>query len=161
MEYFQIADMFGKRRRPILKLHLEEGRITQPGVGANPQRGLIVGIENCGRAVAKFPSLRFKRGNFTVDLYGIDGRGGFGLPQRPSAPEWIVFGGGADHVVYPGTLLEIAKLQQPAERSQYQRVRGGTTSFCFEGLTLTVQLAADEFPSTTDSRTIGTAEVEL
>ncbi len=24
MEYFQIADMFGKRRRPVLRFHLEE-----------------------------------------------------------------------------------------------------------------------------------------
>jgi hypothetical protein len=53
MEYFQIPDMFGKRRRPALKLFIEEGKINQM-VGSTMDRLFTVGIENRGRGVAKF-----------------------------------------------------------------------------------------------------------
>ena len=59
MEYFQIADMFGKRRRPVLKLHLDAGDITR--MGEISDRTFVVAIENCGRGIAKFPSNRFSR----------------------------------------------------------------------------------------------------
>jgi hypothetical protein len=81
-----------------------------------------------------------------VNFYGIDGNGGFGLPQRPTDQEWIVFGGGVDHVIYPRTILKIAVLEQREKRIGGQVV--------FEKLTLTVEPAADEFPTTTDSGTI-------
>src|SRR5262249_43971905 len=48
MEYFQIADMFGKRQRPILELHLIEGPIER--VGDDRFRLFHLGIKNCGRA---------------------------------------------------------------------------------------------------------------
>ena len=86
MEYFQIADMFGKRRRPILKLYLQDGEINRI-IGTPMDRTFTIGIENRGRGVAKFPSLRFKREvGVNVNQYGIDGAGGFGLPQRPRPP---------------------------------------------------------------------------
>jgi hypothetical protein len=50
MEYFQIADMFGKRHRPLLSLHLEEGRSHL--IDNVWERELNIGIENRGRAVA-------------------------------------------------------------------------------------------------------------
>jgi len=146
MEYFQVADMFGRRRRAVLKLYIEEGRITQMA-GRTMDRMFTVGIENRGRGVAKFPGLRFKRTpGINVCHLGIDGNGRFGLPQRPTEPEWIVFGGGVDHVIYPGTLLKVVVLEQTEKRVGDQVV--------FEELTLAVELAADECPSSTDSGTI-------
>jgi len=60
MEYFQIADMFGKRRRPVLTLFVEEGEIRSDP-GATMERLFTIGIENRGRGAAKFPSMRFRR----------------------------------------------------------------------------------------------------
>ena len=157
MEYFQIADMFGKRRRPILKLYLEEGRV-EPRSGIS-NRAIILGIENSGRAVAKFPCVRFRRGLFALDPFGIDGNHGFGLPQLPSDPELIIFGGGSDHVIYPGTILKIAKLEQAARISEWQPVGSNQVAQHFEEFSLTVQLAADEFPNTIDSAKIKSREL--
>jgi hypothetical protein len=152
MEYFQIADMFGKRHRPRLSLYLEEGRFRLDG--PTYDRELTLGIENSGRAVARFPSVRFKRAGISVNNRGIDGNGGFGLPQRPTESELVVFGGGADHVIYPGTVLKIAKLDQRAKASDWNPARGGRQAFYFEEYTLTAEIAADGVPNTVDSKTI-------
>ena len=153
MEYFQIADMFGKRRRPVLSFYLEEGMVeSRSGI---PTRTFVVGIENSGRAVAKFPSLWLKRGGFDIDPFGIDGNHGFGLPQLPADPEWIVFGGGSDHVIHAGTTLKITRIEQPSRESEWQRVSSSQRTRCFVEFTLTFQLAADDFPSTVDSKRIG------
>ena len=145
MEYFQIADMFGKRRRPSLKLHLEDGETTR--VQGIADRTFTVGIENRGRGVAKFPSLRFHTvPGINVDHYGIDGNGGFGLPRRPTEPELIMFGGGVDHVIYPGMTLKITVLTQRERRINDRSV--------FDKFTLEAELAADDFPSVKDSATI-------
>ena len=117
MEYFQIADMFGKRHRPILSLFLEEGECRRNG--QTYEREFVIGVENSGRAVAKFPSLRFDRvAGINVNHYGIDGNGGFGLPRQPTEPEIVVFGGTLDGVVYPGTVLKLATLDQRAKASE-------------------------------------------
>jgi hypothetical protein len=154
MEYFQIADMFGKRRRPVLKLYLEEGQVESRGVQT---RLVVFGIENCGRAIARFPTIRLKPGRFQIDPYGIDGNYGFGLPRLPSQPDWIVFGGGSDHVIHPGTVLKIAKLLQQSDRSEWQRVGAGNTHE-FRQLTVEAELAADEFPITSDSKSIAQSD---
>jgi hypothetical protein len=159
MEYFQIADMFGKRRRPSLKLYLEPGGIEMRS--GRPVRLLILGIENRGRAVARFPSIQFRRSNgLGVDGYGIDGNRGFGLPERPSDPEWILFGGGADHVVHPGSLLKIARLEQYPRPMPGHPPQGGRPLLYFEEITLDVLLAGKEFPTTADSRKIPSQEAK-
>jgi hypothetical protein len=77
--------MFGKRHRPRLHLYLEEGRFRLEG--QIYERELTLGIENRGRAVARFPSVRFKRlAGINVNQWGIDGNMGFGLPVRPTEP---------------------------------------------------------------------------
>jgi hypothetical protein len=153
MEYFQIADMFGKRRRPALKLYLKEESTIEPRNGV-PTRLLTFGIENCGRAVAKFPTIRFRPGPLAVDEFGIDGNHGFGLPRLPSEPEWIVFGAGADQVIHPGTVLKIGRLEQRANRSEWQPVSSDRVALVFKEFTLNVQLAAEEFPNTADSSAV-------
>jgi hypothetical protein len=118
-----------------------------------PERTFIIGIENCGRGIAKFPSIRFKRDpGINIDPNGIDGNSGLGLPLGPTEPEWFVFGGGVDHVIYPETILKVAKLTQREKRIEDEAV--------FEEYTLTAELAADEFPSTSDSKTIPEKKME-
>jgi hypothetical protein len=86
MEYFQLEDMFGKRHRPTLALHLEEGRFRREG--NIYERELTIGIGNQGRAVARFPSIRFENNGVSVNYSGIDGVAGsvcHGDPQSPNS----------------------------------------------------------------------------
>jgi hypothetical protein len=150
LEYFQIADLFGKRRRPVLKLYIEDlNDISQTGMFPNiiADRMFVIGIENCGRGTAKFPSLKMENvPGLNVDQWGIDGNGGFGLPRVPTDQTKLVFGGGADHVIYPGTILKIAKLGQRERRLDGYRV--------FIEYSIAAELAADECPLSTDVKVL-------
>jgi hypothetical protein len=158
MEYFQIADMFGKRHRPQLSLFLEVGRFHLDG--QSYEREFTIGIENSGRAVARFPSLRFSRvSGINLNHYGIDGNGRFGLPMQPTEPEIVVFGGGADHIIYPGTVLKIAKLDQQAKPTGWVRVGDALQEWFFEDYTFAVELSADEVPLTRDMKSLPRLEI--
>jgi hypothetical protein len=158
MEYFQIADMFGKRHRPQLSLHLEIGRMRLDG--QLYEREFVVGIENKGRAVARFPRLSFARvPGININTWGIDGNRGTGLPQQPTEPELIVFGGGADHVIHPGTVLKVAKLDHRAKASEWNPSLGGRKKFYFEEFTFTAEISADEVPSVVASKTVPREEI--
>ncbi len=158
MEYFQIADMFGKRQRPKLSLYLEDLETCRPQPVGNPgfyEREFVIGIENTGRAIARFPAIRFKRvPGVNPTSYGIDGNGRTGLPQLPTEPDFMVFGGGAEYVVYPGTVLKVVKLTHRSKGSGFFNVSTGRKELFFEELKFTAELAADGFPSTSDSKTL-------
>jgi hypothetical protein len=94
-----------------------EGQGISLGYCGEPVRWLVLGVRNAGYGLARFPLVRFRRvEKLGVDRYGIDGNGGFGLPQTPSDGEWIEFRGGADHVIHPRQAIKITKLQQQGEK---------------------------------------------
>jgi hypothetical protein len=135
MEYFQIADLFGKRHRPVLELHLIEKRLE--GTGASRYRPFDLGITNSGRAIAKYPSLRYRNLKGlprTMVLQNSD----FGLPLRIPDGDWFIFGGGINHVIYPGETLPVAKLQQGGFETNFPMPRLG-----FAKWAVTVQLSAE------------------
>jgi hypothetical protein len=137
MEMFQIEERFGKRPAPRLSLYLEPQQMMErSGFQENPLRHLVFGLKNDGRGLAKFPGLRFKRSpNLRKDDFGIDGNCGFGLPPRPSDPDWISFRGGVDDVIYPGETRLIGKLIQVAVKKGDTGVapalRAGQVAFGF------------------------------
>src|SRR5271169_3446675 len=115
MEYFQIADMFGKRPQPKLELYLElTGKIGPMPYDQVPHRFLWLGLSNIGRGLAKFPGVRFELAtcSLKVNEYGLDGNNNHGLPLRVSDNDWVIFRGGVDDVIYPGTTLKITRLVQ-------------------------------------------------
>lgn len=116
MEFFQVEERFGRRPLPRLSLHIEsQGMVDGSGYVRGPLRHLLFGLKNEGRGIAKFPGIRFKRStNLQRDDLGVDGNAGFGLPPRASEPDWIVFRGGVDDVIYPGETRLIGKLIQTA-----------------------------------------------
>ncbi len=117
MEFFQIEERFGRRPLPRLSLVIEVSNMMMdpPGHDGGVIRRLDFGLRNDGRGIAKFPGLRFRRSHaMRLDNFGIDGNMGFGLPSRPSEPEWIVIRGGVDDVIYPGETRRIGKLIQTA-----------------------------------------------
>lgn len=124
MEFFQIEERFGRRPLPKLNLTIVTSNMMMdpPGHDGGAIRRIVFGLRNDGRGIAKFPGIRFKRSHaLRLDDYGIDGNMGFGIPPRPSEPEWIVFRGGVDDVIYPGETRLIGKLIQTAI---YKRDRG-------------------------------------
>lgn len=106
MEHYDISDMFGKRRKPILIL---SGRFVQDGNTST----IFIGIKNEGRGIAKIPFLAFKCPlPFKVSSYGLDGNGLIGLPKLFSYNHDLPnqFGGVENFVIYPNTTKEITKL---------------------------------------------------
>ena len=57
-------------------------------------------------------------------------------------------------MIHPGTVLKIARLEQRAIKSEWQPVSSDGDAFVFREFVLKVQLAAEEFPNTADSRVI-------
>ena len=113
MDYWQIEDRFGNRPHPKLELILEiRQKVYQPNE-RGAFRHFVLGLSNGGAGIAKFPGVQFRRAlGLSVDPYGIDGNLNFGIRQRPSESDSIIFGGGVDDVIYPGQRLLIAKLTQ-------------------------------------------------
>lgn len=149
MEYFQIADMFGQRPKPKLELYLElTGTINSIPYDQVPHRFLWLGLTNVGRGLAKFPGVRFKRAGCLLNVfpYGLDGNGNQGLPLRVSDNDSVIFRGGVDDVIYPGTTLKITQLIQRYSSGDPRKGIGIFDSFSFaaeiscEGLpTMTVE----------------------
>ncbi len=151
MEYFQIEERFGRGPHPKLELYLEKKRIRSGPYGAiQPYRWFVLGLKNAGRGIAKFPSVRYRREcGLTVDNYGIDGNGGFGLPLRPSEKELVIFRGGLDDVIYPGELRKITFVWQQGEIKGTDSGQTGApmTQWLFKSATLSCEISCEGTPT--------------
>jgi schlafen family protein len=92
LEHFDLEDMFGGRRRPVLSVRLIPERD-----GASR----LVAVRNDGRGVAKSPYLGIEvpRG-FRASGHGFDGNGRFGLRNIGQHGAWCLFGGDAGAVIH-------------------------------------------------------------
>jgi hypothetical protein len=104
MEHFEIAEMFGRRRKPALSLFWRRPSTSPTSFGFVR---VVIGLYNAGRGAAKHPAVRLIGSH--PHIYGLDGNGNTGLPEKPIS-HGRLFAGGADHIVYPGTHLEITAL---------------------------------------------------
>lgn len=112
MEHFDIADMFGRRPHPKLRV-TSEFMGNAIGYGRERPASFIVSIENFGRGSARAPflSLDLPKG-CNLDGYGVDGNHRFGLSRIPGRGVGNVFkfGGDANLVLHPGVKLDVTKL---------------------------------------------------
>jgi hypothetical protein len=109
MEHFDIADMFGRRARPDLRLFVEQTTFGE--------QQIVLGLENVGRggAIAPYLEVTLPAG-VKVDPKGIDGAGAFGLLRLPHGGNNAHdprFGGNRSMVIYPGTKQDVARLKGP------------------------------------------------
>jgi len=141
MEYFQIADMFGKRQRPVLDLHIEEKIVDKPTL----IRAFEIGITNVGRAVAKYPGLRFQKLKDGTSVTGYKGQ--FTLPIRQTDQDWVIFGGGVDDVIYPGATIKVATLTQSSHEENFPMPRRVLPAW-----SISVQLSAEGIETRTVER---------
>jgi hypothetical protein len=121
MEQFEIADMFGRRPKPSLRLayHAERPRL----LGTKEKYLVKLNIENRGRGSARAPyfALHFHP-NYPFGLYeyGVDGNGNHGLPRLVSAQDgWIRFGASGDIFIHPGTVRPITAVIAQTAAGQY------------------------------------------
>ncbi|MCK5051626.1 MAG: ATP-binding protein [Candidatus Cloacimonetes bacterium] len=118
MEHFDIADMFGKRRKPKLLL---TGRYLKDGNTPT----IFISIENMGKGIAKFPFVAFNCPKpFQVSLYGLDGNYSTGLPEviNPGNKYRHQYGGVSDTVIYPLMSKDITKLIINISQGPYAKI---------------------------------------
>jgi hypothetical protein len=108
MEHFDVADMFGRRPKPLLGISYAIPPAAMMGNGVYALR-VIVSIENQGRGSAAAPYLAVRvEPPFRVSEYGVDGNRHDGLPRLTSRSyDGVRWGGTADTVVHPGTFHEV------------------------------------------------------
>jgi hypothetical protein len=143
MEYFQLEAMFGRSQKPLLGIHWGQLNIAMDGL--NFVRRFTFGVENKGRGIAKYPSIQLENvTDITVSPFAA-----IGLPERPTRSGRLVFGGGADHVIHPGTVLTVATLEQ--RFSKQSRHDSNPRTYQFNEHTIDVKLAAEGMFTVTTS----------
>lgn len=124
LEHFDIADMFGRRRRPVLSLRL----IAERGGG-----NLLVALRNDGRGVARSPYLGLELPtSYRVSAYGADGNGRFGLRPLGQHEARYSFGGDAGTVIHLGQELIVTWLEATTITPDGRPVLGGAQRFRYE-----------------------------
>jgi hypothetical protein len=106
MEHYDVADMFGKRRKPKLKIFYKVFN-----AGTNLQ--VVIGLKNEGIATATAPYLAIGcSGPLLRDRFGLDGNGHEGLPYSQSFDSNLpwAYGGSMDLAIHPKMSRSIAKL---------------------------------------------------
>jgi hypothetical protein len=78
------------------------------------------------------------------------------LPLRNEQTDWVTFGGGVDHVIYPGETLVVARFHQPGFETNFPIPRFG-----FPGWNITVQLSAEDMETKSFEKTFEERRINL
>jgi hypothetical protein len=102
MEHFDIADMFGKRKKPLLELVYSK----------TSAHSLLISIINNGRGSALAPYLMVDLPTgFEVNRFGVDGNHNWNLPPIHSQSK-KGFGANTTFVIHPDTLLDVFYMER-------------------------------------------------
>jgi hypothetical protein len=151
MEHYEIEEFYGRRKSPLLKIWWGVHILLAQGHAPNRtfSCGVVVGVENIGRGVGKYPGLRIKN-HRPDEQFGLNGSGRFGM-RRTTSSEPFFFVGGTETVVYPGTMTEVALLAKKhriAEENPVcpnEIIEFDLYAEDMEGTSGTVTISADEF----------------
>jgi|GEM_PF-2358963 len=113
MLYYQIADRFGRRPRPVLEVVVRE--INMKSLGMEIIRPFEIIVKNTGRGTARYPSIRLQ-GNVSF-IYAYQNPS-IWPPQPGRADGWVSFRGGADEVIYPGDVVKVLTASQMGPREE-------------------------------------------
>jgi len=138
LEHFDVADMFGRRRRPQLSVRL---------ISERQEASLLVAVRNDGRGIARSPylSLDLPTG-FRVSQYGADGNGRFGLRPLGQLESRYSFGGDAGTVIHVGQELIVARLEARVKMVDGRPVFDGPQVFRFEVAAEDTAMASGQLP---------------
>ena len=110
MEHFDVADMFGRRRRPDLRI------VGKSKYTISPDRvSILIAVKNVGRGTAVAPYLQFEPGPyFTRSHFGFDGNCNEGMTRRLPAPglsEYCIYAESSNFVIHPGVFVPVAEIR--------------------------------------------------
>lgn len=154
MEHFDLEDMFGRRKRPDLKLAaavMDAGRSSRGGRTTYFGK-IVLSIVNAGRGAAHAPYLTVRcNGPYQVDQFGIDGNGNEGIPRLHQAGNsaFAAFGANSLVVIHPGTLHDVCAL----------RIQMDSELQSLPDLEVSYELAAEEWRLTERTLRIAGAEI--
>ena len=135
MEHFDLEDMFGRRKRPVLEVIYQ--------IQSHPQKPQIkLGIKNRGRGSAPAPYFAFTAsGPFSRWEYGLDGNGNEGLKRLPylGATNAHRYGADTTYIIHPGMEQWITSVALPGFGRDAPTVPR-------EGLTINYEIASEGFP---------------
>lgn len=157
MEHFDIADMFGQRRRPRLRLtwRVEARDVMSVGGRADYTWSIILSLKNEGRMIALYPMVHLEHSEtIALDSYGLDGNYHDGLPRRVVTPRArvAVYCGREGDVIHPGVSLDVTR----TERIGYSGPRRGSFS---KQYMFTYRIAAEGQPLEEGQLTVGDEEL--
>ena len=148
MEQFDIADMFGRRMRPDL-------RILATHVETDGDREILIRIRNVGRASARAPFLAIiPPAPYNLCVYGLDGNRNNGLAKIVSAHSETLFGEGSAFTIHPGVTLDVTRLK--AQRAHLHLAKQPLKlGFRIAALDLSIREGVIEIDGTTSSESEG------
>lgn len=145
MEHFDIADMFGRRRRPKLEL---VARVR----GKQAEAKIIVGLRNDGRASARAPYVSIRcDGPFRRSMYGLDGNHNEGLPFLGEYDQAWRYGAGGDMTIHPGLQRDVALLSLGLTGDRWQQLNSDTV--------IRYELACEDQPVREGERVIPLSDI--
>lgn len=117
MEHFEIAEMFGRRRCPRIRLVWRATPRDRMSVGGHAEFtwSITLSLKNDGRAIARFPMLSLTLPpDISLDAQGLDGNGNEGLPRSVTEPadRRILYLGREGHIIHPGMPLDITRTER-------------------------------------------------
>jgi hypothetical protein len=115
----QLEDMFGRRPKPQVSLSM---KIVPAGGSPNRQNFyLMLGIENSGRGVAKYPLLCVKvHKPYQIVEHGIDGNMKYGLSplSKSIRSEFDRYGALGDIVIHSGMVHDVTAIKLEVDRDK-------------------------------------------
>ncbi len=129
MEHGEVEGAFFRPRLPklVLTYYLAKAGVVGSGTPqAASLLAVVLSIHNAGGALARYVRLELVSADRVgVDMGGLNGLRDFGLPMQPGVPRSgppMAFGGSSDHVVHPGSTIDVLRLnrqQVPAAATQW------------------------------------------
>lgn len=152
MEYFQIEDRFGRRPHARLIVDVKQHSINHPPMAYGIlQRRIVVTVSNQGRGLALFPAVRYQRMSELSLPEFMDSSPPIWVVSQADA-EWVSLRGGANDVIYPNEVLQIATLIQSGACEKNSNI------WKFPAITITTEAVCDGMASHRQSFTLGAAE---
>jgi hypothetical protein len=115
MAHYDIADMFGRRQRPSLRLSckLQKGKSFWQN-GSHEEIRIIVSLTNDGRASAVAPHIRLQVTNpYSIVAGGVSAQGAnapLAMTSEAAQPPIYAFIGRSDFVAHPKASFQIAEI---------------------------------------------------
>ena len=158
MEHFDVADMFGRRRRPKLGFRTQvlSGGYEGGGGTTNYKGKLVFGLTNGGRGSANAVYLALRVSPpYQIDPYGLEGNRGEGLARiaHPGLGWNVKYFASRDIAIHPGVTLDVGAIELTAA------AHGDRQLALPKPLSITFEFAAEDSPLESGELTITAEEI--